>query len=448
MKRLLRLYRDLWQQLYHIALTAGLTGWDLIRARLAEVGNKISANSVDQQLSLSHLHAGEAALPRVKVFRTVLRLFGLKSDKQSSLRLYASLVTTKTAARLWATKQTIKILTLLYASEFWSTLSTAGSRIKSSLVGHIAVFYSRIFVGTVSVAKSIFKSLSFALTRMADAKSSLSRVRTQQASHLRGRPILGHATLVSSRMTENAHMFVQLISYISAPLVIRSATKSYFNGRAIVGHVVSSIAALKQTITTAVSITTDKARNFVGKAEGLILAAAHAIIGTVTALSASMRSFVYAICRLRVAPISRFRGLAVWRAFIGQSRATTGQAQRAISESRLAQMLSNTAAPADQPLKIAVQAAQRLISTLRGLTTASVSRAAGVSTGTMAYISASISNTTASTGAAFSHTASSSRCILSVLSTADWIYPRQSGTELYIWQVADAVQNGETLKLT
>lgn len=113
------------------------------------------------------------------------------------------------------------------------------------------------------------------------------------------------------------------------------------------GHVVSSIAALRQTITTAVSITTDKAKNFVGKAEGLILAAAHAIIGTVTALSASMRSFVYAICRLRIAPISRSRGLATWRAFIGRGRVTTAQAQRVISRSRLIQMLSNAAAPAD-----------------------------------------------------------------------------------------------------
>lgn len=143
--------------MYHIALTAGLTGWDLIRARLAGVGNKISANSADQQLSLSHLHTGGAALPRVKVFRTVLRLFGLKSDKQSALRIKNGL----------AGHKFISITRL-----------SAGFSSLNSIICSVAVFYSRIFVGTVSVAKSIFKSFSFALTRMADAKSSLSRVRT------------------------------------------------------------------------------------------------------------------------------------------------------------------------------------------------------------------------------------------------------------------------------
>lgn len=100
MKRLLRLYQDLWQQLYRIALTAGSIGRDFIRARLVRAENKISANSADQQSSLSNLHAGEVTLSRIKVFRTVLRLFGLKSDKQSSLHIYAKLVAIKAIARL------------------------------------------------------------------------------------------------------------------------------------------------------------------------------------------------------------------------------------------------------------------------------------------------------------------------------------------------------------
>lgn len=493
MKRLLRLYRDLWEQLYRIALTAGSTGRDFIRARLTGVGNKISTNSVDQQSSLSRLYAGETALPRVKVFRTALHLFGLKSNKQNTLRSQTNLRTTKMVARLQTIGQMIIGLASLHISTFRSILLTAGSRLKSNLAEHklvpvarlnagssylnsitrsITAFCSRAFVGTASVAKGILRSLSSSLTRMTDAKSSLSKVRTQQISNFHGRPILGYAASASSRMAEIIHVFVQLTSYISVPLAVRNVTKSYFNGRAIVGNVVSSIGILKQTITTTVSATADKARKLTGKAGSLTFAAAHALIGTVAILSALMQSLVYVICRLHDAPVSRSRGLAVWHAFIGRGRATTGQAQRIISGSRLVQMLSNVAAPADQPLKITVQAAQRFISRLKGLqlalirsfsgmnillsmtsmlqglTTAFVSHVVCVGTGTIAQINATMQNATTPAGTAFSHTTSTSCCILSVLSPANWIYPEQSGTTLYIQQVTNAVQNGETLNLT
>lgn len=492
MKRLLRLYRDLWEQLYRIALTAGSTGRDFIRARLVRAENKISTNSVDQQSSLSNLHAGEAELPRVKVFRTALRLFGLKSNKQNTLRSQTNLRTTKMVARLQTIGQMIIGLASLYISTFRSTLSTTGLRFKSGLMEHrlipiarlnaessslnsiarsVTSFCSRALVGTASVAKSIFKGLSFAITRMADAKNSLSRVRTQQISNFHGRPILGNAASAFGRAAELSKVFVQLTSYISVPMVVRNITKSYLNGRTIVGNVISSMTALKQTITTTVSVTTNKARNFIGKAEGLIFTTAHALIGIVAVLSASMQSFTYAICRLRDAPVSRSRGLAVWRAFIGSGRATMGQAQRIISGSRLVQILSNVTAFADQPLKITVQAVQHLmlrlkglqlastqsfpgtgiflsmISRLRGLTMASVSNAFGVSIGAMAHINATIRDATTSARTAFSQTTSASCCILSVLSPADWRYPEQIDSKLYIWQVADAVQNGETLKL-
>lgn len=493
MKRLLRLYRDLWEQFYRIALTAGSTGRDFIRAKLMGVGNKISVNSTGQQSSLSNLHAGKAELPRVKALRTVLRLFGLKSDKQSSLHIYASLVATKAIARLQTIVQTTIVLTLRCISAFRSTLSTASSRLKSNLMGHklssaarlgaessslnsivrlVTAFCSRALVGTASVIKSILRSLSSGLTRMADAKSSLFKARIQQLSYFRSRPVLGHAVSISNWMAENVQVFVQLISYVSVSLIGQSATKSNFNGRAIVGNVVSLIAILKQTITTAVSITTNKARNFAGKAENLIFVAAHVLIGTVATLFVSIQSLTRAICRLCDAPVSWSRGLAAWHGFIGQGHVTAGQAQQVISGSRLAQMLSNVAAPTDQPLKITVQAAQHLIprlgglqlaltqsfskmsillsitSILQGLTTASVSHVKGVGTGTIAQINATIRDATISTRTAFSHTKSASCCILSVLSPADWHYPRQIDTKLYIYQVADAKQNGETLKLT